>query len=89
MGLRMENYGGSLKNSILWEFHEKSIYRGIASKGGLEEFANLRGWGGRGNWLKREGWCFWGGSWYPDANYDFVFSLVNVYSKTTIMAIMH
>ena len=30
----MENYGGSLKNSILWEFHEKLIYRGIASKGG-------------------------------------------------------
>ena len=55
----MENYGGSLKNSILWEFHEKSIYRGeLPPKGGLEEFANLRGGGGRGNWLKREGWCF-------------------------------
>ena len=40
----MENYGGSLKNSILWEFHEKSIYRGeLPPKGGLEEFANLRG----------------------------------------------
>ena len=40
----MENYGGSLKNSILGEFHEKSIYRGkLPPKGGLEEFANLRG----------------------------------------------
>ena len=41
----MENYGGSLKNSILGEFHEKSIHRGELPPGGggLEEFANLRG----------------------------------------------
>ena len=59
MGLRMENYGGSLKNSILGEFHEKSIYRGkLPPKGGLEEFGNLRGWGGRGNWLKKRGVVF-------------------------------
>ena len=43
MGLRMENYGGSLKNSILWEFHEKSIYRGIASKGGAWRVCKFKG----------------------------------------------
>ena len=30
----MENYGGSLKNSILREFHEKSIHRGELPAGG-------------------------------------------------------
>ena len=30
----MENYGGSLKNSILGEFHEKSIHRGELPPGG-------------------------------------------------------
>ena len=41
-------------------------------KGGLEQFANLRG-GGLG---KKEGWwCFWGGSWYPNAHYDRIIQL--------------
>ena len=51
--------GGSLKNPIFrGGGHKKPIYREeLPKKGGLGQFANLRGVGGEGL-AKKRGWCF-------------------------------
>ena len=62
-------YEGSQKNLIFkgeggGGCHEKPIYMGeLPKKGWLGQGANLRG-----AWQKRWEWCFWGGSWYPNAH---------------------
>ena len=68
--LRMKNFDirGLMKNTIFWgeEFTKNQYVRGIPSKGGLGQFADLRG----PAWRKRGG-CFWGG-WYPSGHYKSV-----------------
>ena len=50
------------------EVHEKPIYRGDwLLKGGLGQFADLRGMGGLAR--KREGAGFFEGGWYPNVHY--------------------
>ena len=44
MGLRMKNYGGSLKNPIFRGVHEKPIHRReLPKKGMLGQFVDLQG----------------------------------------------
>ena len=55
MGLRMNNFNilGFTEKS---DFYENQYRGGIAQKGGLRQFAGLKG-GGLG---KKDGGCFWG-----------------------------
>ena len=75
----MENYGGSLKNSILWEFswffHEKSIYRGIASKGGAWRVCKFKGVRWEGELAKKRGMVFLRGQLIPRCKLWFCFQL--------------
>ena len=58
MGLRMKSFnimGVHWKIWFLGGFTKNQYIGGIALKGELGQFADLRG-----AWQKRGGWCFWG-----------------------------
>ena len=52
----------------------KKQYRaGKCLKRGLGQFADLRG-----SWQDRGKWCFWGGCWYPNAHYAYIWWLPTI-----------
>ena len=68
MGLKMKNYEGWLKNQIFrGRFMKNQCAGGIAYKGTLGQFTNLRGWGGL---AKKSGVVFLKGSWHTNAHYE-------------------
>ena len=75
LGLRMKNLNIMEVDWKIWFLrwvHEKPIYIGeLPKKGGLGQFAGLRGWG----WGldKKEGVVFLKGSWYPSLKISICF----------------
>ena len=74
----MENYGGSLKNSILGEFHEKSIHRRELPSGGggrAWRVCKFKGVRWEGELAKKRGVVFLRGQLIPQCKLWFCIQL--------------